>query len=75
MLAYLSIGLVLLVLLNLTAGFFVELLLFGLSALFMLLFFLIKLFLDGLMAVAFDEDVSELRSTLAKLALKSALSI
>ena len=75
MLAYLSIGFVLLVLLNLTAGFFVALLLFGLSALLMLLFFLIKLFLDGLMAVAFDEDVSELRSTLAKFALKSALSI
>ena len=75
MLAYLSIGFVLLVLLNFTAGFFVELLLFGLSVLFMLLFFLIKLFLDGLFAVALDEDVSELRSTLAKFALKSALSI
>ena len=75
MLAYLSIGFVLLVLLNLTAGFFVELLLFGLSVLFILLFFLIILFLDGLKPVALDDDVSELRSTLAKFALKSALSV
>ena len=53
MLAYLSIGFVL-VLLNWTAGFFVELLLFGIRMLlFKLLFFLIKLFfLAGLLPVA-----------------------